>query len=158
MLSYCFQCLPVWCFVCNFSNYDSGPLQTTLSNIVNFWASFCPLSFLSIESCQHGFPYTCSLFGAAVWIPWLFKHSLWIGMKWVRRTLLLLPTSCVWPPGNHSPHPSAPLSLTQTGVPVVGTEKEVAGGHRPWGGWQPLPVEWWFWEPANHGWALFTWH
>lgn len=55
---------------------------------------------------------TCALFGTAVWIPWLFKHRLWIGMKWVWRTLPLLPTSCVWPPDNHRPpshlHPPHP--------------------------------------------------
>lgn len=47
------------------------------------------------------------------------------------------------------PLPSAPSSFpSQT---VVGTEKEVAGGHRPQEGWQPLPVEWRTCEP----WMIF---
>lgn len=94
-------------------SYKSA-LSTTLFNSVIFLSKAYSGSFL--WSCeflwnQHGRLYTCALFGSPVRIPLLFKHRSWTGMKWVRRTLPLLPTSCLWPPppspapGNHSPSP-----------------------------------------------------
>lgn len=101
-LIYTFRCLPVGCafFPSFFSNCK---LQSSKKHFVKMqFASLCaPFPGCWIFLNQHRL--TCALFGTAVWIPWLFKHRLWIGMKWVWRTLPLLPTSCVWPPDNHRP-------------------------------------------------------
>lgn len=110
-LIYTFRCLPVGCafFPSFFSNCK---LQSSKKHFVKMqFASLCaPFPGCWIFLNQHRL--TCALFGTAVWIPWLFKHRLWIGMKWVWRTLPLLPTSCVWPPDNHRPpshlHPPHP--------------------------------------------------
>lgn len=155
------------CFcLSNFSSYFNNNLQTTLfkfslslSRAFSLWLS----SPSCVNFCKTSMDFSLPVLCLAPLFEFRGCSSTDCGLEWsgFEELSLCYPHPVFDPQVITAPPPStsAPSFLSpQTGVPVVGTEKEVAGGHRPRGGWQPLPVEWRYWEPANHGWAFFTWY